>query len=306
MQNGLLQPRTVSEYRKQAEQTIRPAIGNLKIQHVNRQDIERATEHLAPVLRNRTLAFLSRLFTYFEESQWRKPQSNPARRVSRARENPRDRTLTDTELKKLAKYLDEAQERYPAPVAAIWFACYTGLRIGEILTMKWEHVDLDTERVLLPESKTGRRYHDLPPSARKILESLDKNGEFCFSTGRGKPSYSHVRKVFQECIATAKLSDIRIHDLRRTMMTRAAAAGLPTHILRDLLGHKTTAMADRYVRHSGKPAREARFKMGDVFEALMRPEEEDEAPRTEPKHAPQLNLPRSSENCCSAEGPIPV
>ena len=41
-------------------------------------------------------------------------------------------------------------------------------------------------------------------------------------------------------------------------MTRAAAAGVGTHVLRDLLGHKTTAMADRYVRAVGSPVRDAR------------------------------------------------
>ena len=39
---------------------------------------------------------------------------------------------------------------------------------------------------------------------------------------------------------------------------RAAASGIGTHVLRVLPGHKTTAMADRYIRAIGDPVREAR------------------------------------------------
>ena len=52
-------------------------------------------------------------------------------------------------------------------------------------------------------------------------------------------------------------------------MTSAAAAGVGSHILRDLLGHKTTAMADRYVRAVGNPVREAREQVGAAMAAMM-------------------------------------
>ena len=53
-------------------------------------------------------------------------------------------------------------------------------------------------------------------------------------------------------------------------MTSAAAAGIGTHVLRDLLGHKTTAMADRYIRHVGNPVREAREQVGAAMASMMR------------------------------------
>ena len=52
-------------------------------------------------------------------------------------------------------------------------------------------------------------------------------------------------------------------------MTAAAAAGLGTHALRDLLGHRTTAMADRYVRTVGAPVAEAREQIGQMVAAAM-------------------------------------
>ena len=81
-----------------------------------------------------------------------------------------------------------------------------------------------------------------------------------FTTGRDAPvTYKSVRQIFAKAAGTAGLVDVRLHDLRRTVMTRAAMAGVGTHVLRDLLGHRTTAMADRYIRFVGKPgARRAR------------------------------------------------
>ena len=67
----------------------------------------------------------------------------------------------------------------------------------------------------------------------------------------------------------AGLEDVRLHDLRRTVMTNAAAMGVGTHILRDLLGHKTSAMADRYIRAVGNPVREAREQVGAAMAAMM-------------------------------------
>lgn len=53
----------------------------------------------------------------------------------------RDRTLTTTELAALAGALDDLDADSPAAVAAIRVAALTGLRIGEVLGMRWEHVD---------------------------------------------------------------------------------------------------------------------------------------------------------------------
>ena len=52
-------------------------------------------------------------------------------------------------------------------------------------------------------------------------------------------------------------------------MTRAAASGIGSHVLRDLLGHKTTTMADRYIRAVGNPVREAREQVGAEMAAVM-------------------------------------
>ena len=77
--DGLISERTVYDYRKQSGRTIRPRLGSIKIADVTRHDIERALANTAPVQRNRQLALLSRLFTYWQRIEWCEPGHNPAR-----------------------------------------------------------------------------------------------------------------------------------------------------------------------------------------------------------------------------------
>ncbi|MCY4212488.1 MAG: hypothetical protein OXF68_02560 [Gammaproteobacteria bacterium] len=58
-------------------------------------------------------------------------------------------------------------------------------------------------------------------------------------------------------------------DLRRTVMTYAAASGVSAYVLRDLLGHKTAQIADRYIRAVSSPVREARERIGGQMAAQM-------------------------------------
>ena len=82
-------------------------------------------------------------------------------------------------------------------------------------------------------------------------------------------TYKTVRGALNRAAERAGLEDVRLHDLRRTLMTAAAAEGIGTHALRDLLGHKTTTMADRYIRHQGAAVAEATERMGAYMTAVM-------------------------------------
>ena len=277
---GRMTARTVKDYRQQSRQYLLPALGQRKISDVNRRDVQLMVDPLSSVRRNRVLALTSRLFTLFETWEWRPQHTNPARGIDRAREEARDRVLSPTEVVALADALESTLEQHPGPVAAIRFAVVTGLRIGEILGIRWEHVDFETARVLLPSTKTGRRNHDVPSPALDILSGLPRINKWVFTTGRNAAvTYRTVRKVFATVVGQAGLVDVRLHDLRRTVMTRAAMAGVGTYVLRDFLGHKTTAMAERYVRAVGNPVRDAREQVGVEMAALMSGTVSGDAPK---------------------------
>ena len=264
-----MSPRTAADYHQQCTRYLLPSFGRLRVAEVKRQDIESAVAGIKPVQRNRVLALMQRLFTLAEHWELRPQHTNPARGVERAREEPRDRVLTPSELAALSGALSGAVQTSPAAVAAIRFAAMTGLRIGEVIAVRWEHIDFETGRLTLPSTKTGRRVHKLPTVALEILAAAPRLNGWCFTTGRGGITYKTARAVFVTACKRAGLADVRLHDLRRTVMTSAAAAGVGTHVLRDLLGHKTTAMADRYVRAVGNPVHEAREQVGATMAAMM-------------------------------------
>ena len=265
---GKMKPKTVHEYRLQSK-GIRAAIGKRRIEEISRRDIERVVKPLQPVMRNRTLALTSRLFTLFQSWGW--CESNPVRFVEKAREEPRDRTLSESELAALGMALEAENETSPAAVAAIRFATITGLRIGEVITIQWADIDFEGRRVVLPDTKTGRRWQSLSSAALEMLAALPHisgNGHV-FTTGHSHITYKSVHGAFRRATKRVGIEDARLHDLRRTLMTAAAASGVSAHVLRDLLGHKTTSMADRYIRHAGSAVCDATERVGVAMAAAL-------------------------------------
>ena len=269
---GRLTPNTVHQYRLAANAVLRPAMGHLKVSEIRSFHVENALTGRPPVARNRELSFLSRIFSLCEKWGHRPQNSNPCFPITRSREQPRDRTLSSTEFQRLAASLDAHDERHPGPVAVLRFACLTGLRISEILAIQWTHIEFESRRLLLPTTKTGRRRHDLPATVLDLLEPLPRTSEYTFTSDihdNGPIPYAYIRDFFAKIRRHAGLDDIRIHDIRRTYMTRAAASGINTHVLRDILGHRSAATADRYIRNVGSPVREARQQIADDIATLI-------------------------------------
>ena len=123
--------------------------------------------------------------------------------------------------------------------------------------------------LVLPSTKTGRRLQPLSTPVVALLACRPRINEFIFTNGRTAVTYKHIRRVFAIAAKDAKLKDVRFHDLRRTVMTNAAASGIGVHVLRDLLGHKTTAMADRYIRQTGGALVEATERTGASMAAML-------------------------------------
>jgi integrase len=82
---------------------------------------------------------------------------NPSRGVKKPPIRKMERFLSEDEIARLAVALDAESNRTgnPYPAAAIKLLLLTGGRRGEILELKWQHVDFERQCLRLPESKTG-------------------------------------------------------------------------------------------------------------------------------------------------------
>ena len=177
-------------------------------------------------------------------------------------ENKRERFYSDAELVQIGAVLDQAERdgtALPSIAAAIRFLALTGCRLGEALSLRWEHVDLAGGAVHLTDAKAGARSHPIGAAAIALLRARmpdpvkswvfpNKKGDKPLTRGTVEHCWARIRK-------TAGLGDARLHDLRHTVGTFAGQTGASAFLVRDKLGHKTMAMTSRYVNTDAAPLR---------------------------------------------------
>lgn len=213
------------------------------------------------------LALASKLFGLAEEWGIRADGSNPCRRIKKYKEKPRERYLSADELARLGGVLrDVERERVelPSVVPAIRRLLFTGARLGEILTLAWEHVDLERQLLLLPDSKTGAKAIHLNPGAMQVLASLPREESTWVIRGkRDGACLINLEKPWRRIRERAPLEDVRLHDLRHSFPSVGAARGASLPMIGALLGHEqplTTARSRtlRPIRSSRPPTLPAR------------------------------------------------
>ncbi len=222
-------PNTVRAYRRRAERHIVPALGKLPIGSVRREHVRdlhyamRAT----PAMANQTLDLLSRMFNMAESWGLMSEGSNPCRRQTKYREQPREWFLTAAEFRRLGRALDEAEASGAVSVhaaAALRLLMLTECRKNEILTLRWQDVDLEAMEFHLADTKTGARTVSLSPDAVRVLTGIPRaEGNPWVIQGRKKGG----RLCFidrQWCLVRkrAKLKNVRIHDCRHSFATRGS------------------------------------------------------------------------------------
>ena len=211
--------------------------------------VTRRQELAASATINKELALMRHAFNVASR-EWEWCRDNPVRRVSMEKvNNKRDRWLTNEEEARLLK------------ACSVWlceiltFALHTGMRMGEILSLTWEGVDLFRKTVTVFRSKNGERRTipinqtmlDLLKSKAKV-RPLRTNLVFCSQTLTPLDG-SHLRRAFRAALETVHLADFRFHDLRHTFATRLVQAGIDLYKVQRLLGHKSGLMTQRYAHH---------------------------------------------------------
>jgi integrase len=269
-------PSTSGEYRRAVELFINPALGRHRISDVQRADV--ANFHQALKDRryqaNRALGVLSKMMNLAEEWGLRPDASNPCRHVTKFRELKRERYLTQEELQRLGATLADAQASQtesPFVIAAIGLLILTGARLGEILTLRWQFVDLENRILRLPDSKTGAKLIYLNDAVIKMLRampSLDGNPYVI----PGQKPCSHLvelQKPWRRIRAKAKLPDVRIHDLRHSFASVAAGIGMSLPMIGKLLGHSQPATTARYAHLAADPIRAASNLIGEEIASAI-------------------------------------
>lgn len=277
LEDGRMKAATAQEYQRMWNRALKdwPGFGDIRAADVKKTDIEKAVAKRAPASRNRALACLSTIFNVFEQWELRPQHTNPCRLVERARERERDRVFSHTEFESLAAALSELESTQctdPYPLHAIRFLALTGWRAGEAIGLKWEHIDFDTREVTLPDTKTGRQLRRIGEDVFDLLQSVPRwsqNPHVFAGHYGGAMGYKRLGDTFRAACAKAGIANARLHDLRRSYATHAAAAGMSVFAIRDLLNHSTLEMANRYVRRAGEAVQKAHDENAARVAAMM-------------------------------------
>lgn len=157
-------------------------------------------------------------------------------------------------------------------------AMRTGLRLGELLALRWSDVDLEGGRLMVRRAvargiigtpKNGRsREVPLSEQARAALRNHVRRGELVFSMPDGSMLTRGATKwPLKRALTVAQLRPIGWHCLRHTFASHLAMRGAPLKSVQELLGHGTIEMTMRY-SHLSPDARRDAVKLLDVKERL--------------------------------------
>ncbi len=260
--------------RKRVEAAVR-RLGQRKVKDVTRADVARLHSLMkgTPYLANRTVAVLSKMFKMAERWGLRDDHTNPCTHVEKYREKGRERALDGEELARLGQALTkgESSGRLEASTAAaIRLLLFTGCRLNEILTLKWEHVDIERAVIALPDAKGGARAVLLSAPALEVLAALPKDHSYVIPGKKdGASRNDGLKRPWRWLVEQAKLRGVRIHDLRHTHGSTAGGANLSVLMIAKLLGHKQASTAERYIHPGDDPLRSAaELVSGEIAAAL--------------------------------------
>lgn len=188
-------------------------------------------------------------------------------------------TLTEEEQRRLEKYIIKKKD---PRLYGVLIALYTGIRIGELLALKWENVDLKDKTLTIketqcvinklghidntPKTDAGRRIVPFPLALLPYLKELKQiSSEYVLTNRRN--SFIKIRayqKSFTSILEKLKIKHKGFHSLRHTFATRAIESGADIKTLSEILGHSSPTITLRtYVHSSSKQKKRLSEKVGE-------------------------------------------
>jgi|GEM_PF-721877 len=195
-------------------------------------------------------------------------EPNPCRWVDKFRSRARDRFLQQEELERLTEALEQESETLRD---FFWMLLLTGARKGNVMSMRWDELNIPLAMWRIPADKfkNGETHNVvLGAPALEILErrKISKSGPWVFSGRKADESLKDPKRPWSRVLKRAKLSNLRIHDLRRTVGSYMAISGCSLPIIGKALGHRDQRSTQIYARldlSSVRTAYDAVFKMYD-------------------------------------------
>ncbi|MFA5450456.1 MAG: site-specific integrase [Dehalococcoidales bacterium] len=295
--------RTFDGYEVIVEKHLIPELGRIQLKNLSPRDIQlfygrsaqKISRRTGEQLSNRTIHHFHRCLSQSLKYAVRQGylNRNPCELVDPPK--PRKKAMRTLDPSELAALLDAAKSNrfYPA----IYTAVNTGLRLAELLGLRWRDVDPDitvsisVNRVLYkrkgvcifkePKTERSRRQVAMTPKLAIFLRQYKKECQRLFER-LGKPLtldelvfFNHngeaidpsvLSSNFRKIVKAAGLSSIRFHDLRHTFASLTLLSGAPPKVISEALGHSSVAFTmDVYSHIIPGMQEEAMAKLNSVI-----------------------------------------
>lgn len=172
---------------------------------------------------------------------------DPTTGVKRFPVQSRSRFLSLEELARLRTGLNTAE---PKIALFVRWVLATGCRRSEARSAKWSDLDLTRQRWTKPQTKSGR-WHivPIPDQLAAELRRFPKVGPWVFMGPHGQPwSFAGIEKAWGRVRRACGLTDVRLHDLRRTAASHMAIAGENLTTIQKMLDHSSLQATAIYAR----------------------------------------------------------
>ncbi|WP_217923147.1 tyrosine-type recombinase/integrase [Miltoncostaea oceani] len=254
-----IRPETIAEYDRDLQLHVIPVIGRRRLSEIEQRDLKALARHLtdkglAPATVRIVMAPVRALFaTAVEEGLLRVNPAAGLRLGAGAKLDPTEKRRALDE-GQLARLIEETPERWRLIVR---FLAQTGLRVGELIALRWEDVDLGTRRVNVrrrlrlgrldtPKSSYGIRQ---VPISTRLAQDLwrhragadDEALVFLGPEDRQLRPEFVLRSIVKPAAARAGVPWAGVHTLRHTCASILFRSGWNAKQVQVVLGHHSPA-----------------------------------------------------------------
>lgn len=272
--------KTWKTYQAIIKKHLLPVWAKRKANSIERRDVIKVIDNVVdtckPSVANLTHAVIGMVFAFGVHQDL--VEKNPTIGLKRKYETKgRDRFLSPSEIRRVWKALDDENLRQRSVVR---MALLTAQRIGEVLSMRWEDLDIEERVWTIPAevAKNGLAHRvPLTPQALAIIEGMREaaTGSIWVFPSPHRGGTRHLAGVSQELVMRLSNdadSHFVIHDLRRTVASHMAALKVPRLTISKVLNHKEAGITKIYDRHSyDAQKREAMTLWADRLESILEP-----------------------------------
>lgn len=251
--HAMLYKRSWKEDERRINKHLLPKYGHKLLTDITKNEIghlKLAIGRTAKYESNRVLELVSSMFEVAREMELiPELHPNPAKKIKRFEEFPRDEVINDEEMSRLVDAI--LTLRFRTTQIYYLILILTAFRKQELLSMKWKDVDGTSLHFYVTRDRSkNKKPHALPitPFVQQLLQHLPKDGPYLFPAHYGRTGHlSCIEKSWDAVRERANLRGKRLHDIRRTAGSWLANEDVSAQVIQKLLNHSTIQATQIYM-----------------------------------------------------------